>query len=348
MSLSLYTEEECEKIARQASLRYINDHHPGFSRKKCGKGFAYYDLDGQHIKKPKRLKRITNLAIPPAYKNVWISPFENSHLQATGIDKKGRKQYIYHPLWKKMRKKQKFDLMPAFGSLLPTIRDFIHKELNKSITINKLQIICAITYLLDKFSVRIGNPLYSKENQSFGITTLRKKHLSLDEKQVALDFKGKNSKMWHILLKNKKMIRLLKKCNELPGYELFKYLDETNKLHVISSQDVNGFLHALTQKPFTAKDFRTWAASREFFMGIIQTLIKNKSITQNQMTEIIKQVAKKLGHTPNICQKSYLHPHILLYYQNERLHDWINRNQEILADLKKNHDEIFLHWLQTK
>lgn len=241
MNISLYSEEECERIARKASLRYLTDQNAGILRKKIGKGFAYYHSNGTHIREPNILDRIRKLAIPPAYKKVWISPVENSHLQATGIDLKGRKQYIYHPLWRKIRQEQKFNLLEQFGESLPLIRGFVEKELNKNLKMTKLQIVCAVIHLLDNHCVRIGNPIYSKQNNSFGLTTLRKKHVSIKDNQVILEFKGKSAQMWHVLLKNKKIVRLIKNCSELPGYELFKYIDGEGNLHILTSQDVNFF-----------------------------------------------------------------------------------------------------------
>jgi DNA topoisomerase-1 len=225
MDINLSLPERGEEIAYNASLHYVNGSLPGISRKKCENGFVYYHPDGTSIVNPAVLKRIASLAIPPAYRDVWICPFANGHIQATGRDSRNRKQYRYHPLWQKARQMNKFMSMLPFGRALSLIREHIHTELVRPAKINKNQIICAIIYLLDRHLVRIGNAVYEKQNQSFGITTLRKKHLSISSNEAILEFEGKNSKLWHIVLKDKKIIRILKKCEEIPGYKLFKYAD---------------------------------------------------------------------------------------------------------------------------
>ncbi len=342
MEISLYSAIECEKIAEEAHLRYVNNAMPGISRSYSNNGFRY-DYQGKRIVDPFTLKRIEKLAIPPAYHDVWICPFANGHIQATGRDNKNRKQYRYHPLWQKHRQQQKFHKMLEFGQSLPFIRQHLNHELNKKPTMQKQQIICAVIYLLDKTSARIGNSIYEKENKSYGLTTLRKKHLSFHENRAILHFEGKNSKPWHIDIKEKKLLRVLRRCEEIPGYNLFKYHDEAGDLNVVTSQDINHYLQELTQQPFTAKDFRTWIACRETLCRLIHYNGQAQTSTQIPQ-DVIKEVALLLGHTVNVCQKHYIYPEILEWWQQEKLRAWASRNKSRISAC--NDDELLLYWLK--
>lgn len=344
MEISLYSPDECEKIAKDARLRYVNDTMPGITRKRAGKGFAYYYPDKTLIKDFKELKRLKSLAIPPAYQNVWICPFANGHIQATGRDSKNRKQYSYHTRWQLERQKTKFSTMEQFGHALPAIRTHIHEQLSKPINLNKVQVICAIIYLLDNCHIRIGNSVYAKQNKSFGVTTLRKKHLSFEANTATLEFIGKNAKLWHVVLKEKKIIKILKKCEEIPGYELFKYIDDDGNLNVITSQDINNYLHTLTQHTFTAKDFRTWAACRETLKRFINSILEDAPSSRETYKLIIEEVADLLGHTPAICQKSYIATEIITWWDKNQFPDWIKFRKKKLATL--NDDELLLYWLK--
>ncbi|MCP0914545.1 MULTISPECIES: DNA topoisomerase IB [Legionella] len=342
----MYTIEECEQIAEKASLRYVKDTSPGICRRKFGRGFVYYWMNGEKVTEARILERINSLAIPPAYKNVWICRYANGHIQATGRDERGRKQYIYHPLWRQLREQQKFTSMVQFGHSLSRIRRKIRYELNKPLSLSKSQIICAIIYLLDHACIRIGTPVYAKQNNSYGITTLRKKHVSIHKNKVILDFVGKNGKFWHIILTDKKIINLIKKCEEIPGYEIFKYLDAQNQINVITSQDVNGYLQEITQQPFTAKDFRTWTACRETLYGLICAHKLQLPTEKGKLKAVIKQVAQLLGHTVAVCQKSYIEPDIIAWWQDKRLEKWIEENHVLIRS--RNKDKILLKWLSDK
>ncbi|HRD69666.1 MAG TPA: DNA topoisomerase IB [Legionella sp.] len=333
-----------KEIATIASLHYINDSSPGITRKRSGKKFNYYYPDGTRVTDEKTVERINSLAIPPAYSKVWISPLANGHIQATGRDSKNRKQYRYHPLWRKVREEDKFKNMIPFGKALPKIRKHIEDELNKPLTINKNQIICAIIYLLDNHFIRIGNAIYEKQNKSYGLTTLRKKHLSISSTQAVLEFDGKNAKPWHIVLKDKKIIKLLKKCEALPGYRLFKYIDESNNHCEISSQDINTYLNELTKHPFTAKDFRTWGACRETFYRLTQTHFTDEDSSQSSLKNIICEVATLLGHTPAICQKSYIYPEIITQWKGTQIKEWIAKRSKLMEDK----DKLLLRWLEAQ
>ncbi len=323
-------------------LRYIKDSIPGIKRERHGAKFVYFTPKGERISDKKEIDRINALAIPPAYSDVWISPLANGHLQATGRDSKNRKQYRYHSLWREIRQENKFISMIPFGKTLPLIRDHVDQQLNKPLAMDKDQIICAIIYLLDNHFIRIGNVEYEKQNHSYGLTTLRKKHLSLESSKAILKFNGKNSKPWHVVLKDKKIIKVLKKCEAIPGYRLFKYLDQQNNHCEIHSQDINEYLQTLTQYSFTAKDFRTWAACREMLYRLSKiTADEQENSTQN-LKPIITEVATILGHTPSICQKCYIHPEIITMWQEEQLSEWVDRYKHLIEDK----DKLLLQWLE--
>lgn len=329
-------------MSKSTSLCYIYDSMPGITRKRQGSKFVYYHPDNTVVSEPSILNRIHSLAIPPAYNQVWISPIENSHLQATGRDSKNRKQYRYHKLWRQIRDENKFMSMTDFGKALPKIRKHIECELNKPLKISKEQIIGAIIYLLDNYFIRIGNDIYEKQNQSYGLTTLRKKHLSLSTSKAELHFNGKNLKSWQIVLKDKKIIKLLKKCEAIPGYKLFKYIDEENNHYDITSQDINSYLQELTRHSFTAKDFRTWGACREVFFHLCQTPYVDEESAKKALSLIISRVSTLLGHTPAICQKCYIDPEIIRQWREGEINTWIKKRTRLTS----NKDRLFLKWLE--
>lgn len=342
MDISIYSKEECEKIANESSLRYVNDSLPGISRKPTEHGFEYFDKKGFRIEDNNEIKRIHSLAIPPAYHDVWICPYKNGHIQATARDNKNRKQYRYHPLWNIIRGQNKFDSMLAFGKALPFIRKHIDEVINQKPFLDKQQIMCAIIYLLDHHSVRIGNAIYAKENHSYGLTTLRKKHVKLHAKHAELHFVGKSDIPWHIVINHKKIINVLKKCVEIPGYDLFKYQDDEHNFNVITSQDINNYLKELTNEPFTAKNFRTWVACRESLWRLVNECYLSNMPTNEGYKRIIKDVAAILGHTVNVCQKNYIYPEILNWWQEEKLHQWAIKHRIKIKRLDP--DALLLYW----
>lgn len=331
-----------QEFAQIISLHYISDSSSGISRKLYGNKFVYYNSDGTRVVDENVLSRINSLAIPPAYNEVWISPLSNGHIQATGRDSKNRKQYRYHPLWRQIRQENKFMSMISFGKKLPLIREHIDQELKKPLNMNKNQIICAIIYLLDNHFIRIGNAIYEQQNKSYGLTTLRKKHLSLCPSKAILEFVGKNSKPWHVVLKDKKIIKILKKCEAIPGYRLFKYLDEDNNHCEITSQDINNYLQNLTDLSFTAKDFRTWGACRETLYRLTQTHYNDQETSNETLNTIISEVAAILGHTPAICQKCYIYPDIIKKWKESKINVWIKRRTRLSQDK----DKLLLRWLE--
>jgi DNA topoisomerase-1 len=304
---------------KNESLRYIEDSTPGFFRQKNRNTFSYYDTKGKRIIDESVLTRIKELVIPPAWKNVWIAPIANGHLQATGIDDKGRKQYIYNPDWVRISQENKFSKLVDFGLSLPEIRLKISKDM-KQTGMSRQKIIATLIWLLEHTFVRIGNEEYRQENNSFGLTTLRNRHAKVKGSEVMFNFRGKHGVENVIEINNPTVAKTIKKCIELPGYELFQYIDEEGKRHMIDSQDVNDFLKEITNDEFTAKDFRTWGATNLS----ANTLYKlGQSINKNEIKENIKATVKKvathLNNTVAVAKNYYIHPTVIRTYSQKIL-----------------------------
>ena len=304
---------------KSESLRYVSDSTPGYFRQKNRNTFSYYDAQGKKITDQNKLSRIQELTIPPAWRHVWICPTANGHLQSTGIDEKGRKQYIYHETWKKISQENKFSKMIDFGLSLPQIRSKVAYDMSLE-NMDKRKIIATIVWLLEHTFVRIGNEEYKKENNSFGITTLRNRHAKVSGNEIVFRFRGKHGIENTIEVTNPTIARTIKKCIELPGYELFQYIDSEGDKHVIDSQDVNDFLKEITKDEFTAKDFRTWGATNLssricYNFGEAQ----NKIDLQKNIRQMVKQVATHLNNTVNVCRSYYIHPTVIKAYSKRLL-----------------------------
>lgn len=304
---------------KKEGLRYCSDANPGFFRQKSGSAFNHYDLNGQKIIDKKELKRIKDLVIPPAWKNVWICPYKNGHLQATGLDEKGRKQYIYHPDWTKITQQNKFSKMVDFGLSLPYIRSKVRFDLSLK-KLEKRKILATIVWLLENTFIRIGNDEYVKENNSYGLTTLRNKHIKFRGKEVIFKFRGKSGVNHVIAITHPTVTNTIKKCVELPGFALFQYIDENGSKHVIDCEDVNEFLKEVTKKDFSAKDFRTWggtaiSANNFYKLGFPES----KKLIEKNIVSTVKQVAHHLGNTVTICKNYYIHPTVIQTYQQNIL-----------------------------
>lgn len=300
--------------SKMAHLRYVTDTKPGITRKKHGKTFRYFDPDGKPIKDEATLKRIRSLVIPPAWTDVWICPLANGHLQATGRDARKRKQSRYHPRWREVRDETKYERMKLFGQALPVIRERVEQDLGLP-GLPRNKVLAAIVRLLETTFIRIGNEEYAKENHSYGLTTLQDRHVDINGGRVHFKFRGKSGKMHEIDLNDRRLARIVKKCQDLPGYELFQYVDENGEQHSVDAADVNDYLRSITNEPFTAKDFRTWAGTvlacallREFDACQTQTQVK-KNVVQ-----AIARVAEQLGNTPSVCRKCYVHPAVIESY----------------------------------
>ncbi len=300
--------------AEAAGLRYVRDAVRGIRRERDGDEFRYIGPNGKPIEDPKKLERIKSLAIPPAWTDVWICPHANGHIQATARDAKGRKQYRYHPRWREVRDETKFGRMVAFGQALPSIRERVETDLQLP-GLPREKVLATVVKLLEKTLIRVGNAEYARDNKSYGLTTMRDKHVDIEGSQVTFEFKGKSGKKHRIDIDDLELAKIVKGCRDIPGYELFQYLDEDGNRQDIESADVNAYLREITGQDFTAKDFRTWAGT------VLATLMLQKaeafdSDTQakKNVVRAIEEVAERLGNTPSICRKCYIHPAVLDSY----------------------------------
>jgi len=316
------------EAAKAAGLRYVTDTSPGIRRKRVGKHFSYIGLDGKPIRDPEELQRIKSLGIPPAWTNVWICPKKNGHIQATGRDAKGRKQYRYHPRWREVRDATKYDHIIAFGEALPLIRERTSRDLSLP-GLPYEKVLATVVRLLDATLIRIGNEEYARENDSYGLTTLRSDHVDVSGSKVQFHFRGKSGKEHVIDVKDRQLAKIVKRCQELPGHELFQYYDEDGVLRTIDSSDVNDYLREITGQDFTAKDFRTWSGT----VIATRTLKKEGPFeTQTQgkknVVQAIKAAAGQLGNTPAICRKCYVHPGVIDAYLNGSLLNFLKQHNE--------------------
>lgn len=307
------------KAAREIKLRYLEGNIPGLTRKRKGKGFVYLDVFKKPLKDPKILDRVERLVIPPAWKEVWISPWENSHLQATGFDEKGRKQYIYHPDWIALTQENKFSKLPDFALSLPKIRWRIRKDLNSPGLMSK-KVIATIVWLLEHTFIRVGNEEYAKQNASFGLTTLRNRHVKVAGQKIRFEFKGKSGVSHLIDISHPQVAKIIKKCIELPGFQIFKCIDDEGKKHVIDSEDVNEYLQSITKQGTTAKDFRTWGGTTLSAVTLkkIGPFESDYQFKKN-VNQAVKTVAHHLRNTTSVCRKYYIHPKVINSYQTNLL-----------------------------
>ena len=300
--------------ARRARLRHVSDDEPGYTRKRKGRGFAYYSADNKHVKDETLKERFKDLVIPPMWDDVWICADERGHVQATGYDARGRKQYIYHDKWREVRARAKYDALIPFGEALPALRERLEKDLRQK-SLSKAKLVAATVKLLETTLIRIGNREYAEENGSYGLTTLRKKHVDVEGEKLEFSFTGKSGVEHEIVLENRQLAKLIKQVYDLPGYELFKYIDEDGNKHILESADVNEYLQAAMGEGVTAKDIRTWSASvlmsELLCEGDCPDEVDDRA---KQVSTTVKQVAEHLGNTPAVCRSSYIHPLLLEDY----------------------------------
>ncbi|MEL6401591.1 MAG: DNA topoisomerase IB [Cyanobacteria bacterium J06626_4] len=322
-----------QQLARQSGLRYVTDKQPGFTRQKFGRGFSYFDVEGQRISDRQCRDRLKQLAIPPAWQDVWICPDERGHLQATGRDAKGRKQYRYHPEWQQIRSQVKFERLLPFGHALSHIRQQTDRHL-KLQGLPREKVLALVVQLLEETLIRVGNTAYAKANKSYGLTTLRTRHITVEGHQVEFEFTGKSGIEHHIELADQRLAKLIQRCSELPGYSVFQYLDEDGNRQAVDSGDVNDYLQAVAGGDFTAKDFRTWAGT----ILMAQTLTQQApevtaQPTSKQVTAAIKSVAQQLGNRPATCRKYYVHPKVLDTYLAGQLLPLMQSTDQTIAYL---------------
>ncbi|MFL9583756.1 DNA topoisomerase IB [Stenotrophomonas sp. AB1(2024)] len=299
--------------ARDAGLRYVSDEQPGLARRRAGKGFSYRDADGHAVRDAATLARIRSLAIPPAYTDVWICALANGHLQATGRDARKRKQYRYHPDWARVRGDGKFDRVIAFGEALPALRRRLRRDL-KLPGFPQGKVLAIVIALLAETLVRVGNPEYARDNRSYGLTTLRNRHLELVKgARARMRFRGKSGQQQEVDIDDKRLVGLIKGCQQLPGQALFQYRDDDGTLQLVDSGQVNAYLRDAMGTDFSAKDFRTWggtvAALRQFAATALPEAPSERALAALQK-EVVCEVATLLGNTPAVCRKAYIDPSV--------------------------------------
>jgi DNA topoisomerase-1 len=300
--------------AKAAGLRYVTDEEPGIRRRKSGKGFTYLDPQGRTVKDPKVIERIKKLAIPPAWTDVWICPRANGHLQATGRDAKGRKQHRYHPDWRSVRDETKFGRMLAFGAALPKIRERVEADLSLR-GLPREKVLATVVKLLETTLIRVGNKEYAKQNNSFGLTTLRDQHVDISGSTLRFEFRGKSGKEHSVEVHDRRLARIVKQCRDVPGQKLFQYLDETGARQSVSSEDVNDYLRQTTGEDFSAKDFRTWGGTVLALSALLELgPCEDEKEASKAVVEAVKRVSASLGNRPAICRKFYVHPVVIESY----------------------------------
>ncbi len=310
--------------AKSVGLRYVSDSAPGYTRKKAGKGFNFYDHDGKLVKDKDLIQRFTRMVIPPAYTDVWISPYENSHLQFTGKDAAGRKQYRYHAGWNQIRNQTKYHRLQAFAAHLPAVRAQVDKDLARR-QLDHDKVVALVVRLMELTSIRVGNESYKKLYGSYGLTTLQDEHVAFKGSKMHFEFVGKKGVFHKVDLQSKKLAKLVKQCRDIPGAELFQYYNHDGARCSIHSGDVNTYLKHITGEDFTAKDFRTWAGSVSSLYAFKEAgEFNNQSECRKKIISVLDEVALNLGNTRTVCKKYYVHPTIIKSYEEGTLDKYIH------------------------
>ena len=317
MTLEVPLSEELQQILEQAALRYVSTDMAGLRRKPWGKGFTYLDTTGETIRDETKRAWIESIVIPPAWKEVWISPYKNGHILACGRDAQGRKQYRYHPRWIETRKLNKFNQLTSFGHHLPTIREVTDGHLRKH-HLTREKVLAIVVRLLESTLIRIGNEEYARKNDTYGLTTLQDDHVAINGSVLQFEFTGKSGKTQWVDIRDRRLARGVKACRDIPGYELFQYYDEQGARQSVDSYAVNSYLRDISGEDFTAKDFRTWGGSI-FAIEILCEITGEQSKRENDIVCAVKQVAERLGNTPAVCRNYYIHPIILESYKTGNL-----------------------------
>jgi DNA topoisomerase I len=324
--------DEAAVVARAAGLRYVNDDEPGITRRRHGRGFAYRAPDGQAIRDRAALRRFRSLAIPPAWTEVWICPDARGHIQATGRDARGRKQYRYHALWREVRDEAKYERTIAFAEALPRLRRRVEDDLALR-GLPRQKVLAAIVRLLEATLLRVGNEEYARENKSFGLTTLRDRHADVNGSHFKFSFRGKGGKRHEVGLRDRRLARIVRQCQDLPGQRLFQYLDEEGVPQAVSSDDVNEYLREAMGDSFSAKDFRTWAGT-VLAAQALQALRENPpQAPRSSLVRAIEDVARRLGNTPAVCRRCYIHPAVIDAHLDGSLREVLE--QRASADLQR-------------
>ncbi len=294
-------------------LRYVSDGAPAIRCRRAGKGFVYLDAKGRRVADRETLKRIRSLVIPPAWTDVWICASVDGHIQATGRDAKGRKQYKYHADYREAREQSKYEHLFEFAEALPTIRAKVAEHMSLR-GLPREKVLATVVHLLETTLIRVGNDEYARTNQSYGLTTLKNKHVAVEGSEVRFQFAGKSGKQWSLSMRDRRVARIIRACQELPGQDLLQYFDEDKQLRAISSGDVNAYLREIAGRDITAKDFRTWAGT-----VLMARFLSSATQAKRAISAAVKKVAAALGNTVAVCRKSYIHPAITNAYLNGRL-----------------------------
>ncbi|GEO15589.1 DNA topoisomerase IB [Microvirga aerophila] len=320
--------------AETAGLRYVSDEEPGIRRKKSGKGFTYLGPDGKKVADKETLTRIRSLAIPPAYTDVWICARANGHIQATGRDAKGRKQYRYHLAFREVRESTKYEHMLEFARGLPAIRKTIDEHMSLR-GLSREKVLATVVHLLENTLIRVGNADYAKQNKSYGLTTLRDPHVKVEGAELRFQFKGKSGKTWRLAVKDRRIARIVKACQDLPGQDLFQYMDENGQQQSVTSADVNAYLKEITGRDITAKDFRTWSGTVLAALALSEfEEFDSDAKAKKNIRAAIEKVSSRLGNTPTICRKCYVHPEVFTCYLDGAL--LLEIQDEVQAELREN------------
>lgn len=303
-----------EKSAQVVGLRYVSDGKPGIRRERCGRGFRYRSAEGRIIRDRQTLRRIAALAIPPAWQEVWICPLDHGHLQVTGRDDRGRKQHLYHPRWREIRNQTKYDRLIPFARALPGIRRRLKRDLARA-DLCREKILATIVRLLEVSLIRVGNEEYARDNKSYGLTTMKNRHAKVRGAKITFQFRGKSGKEHVVEVEDRRVARIVRACQDLPGQDLFQYVDTEGLKRNIGSGDVNDYLREITGQDFTAKDFRTWAGTVSAACALQGFgLAASEAESRKNVVAAVKAAAQDLGNTPAVCRKSYIHPAIIEGY----------------------------------
>src|ERR1700726_2710184 len=338
---------EAAQMAIEAGLVYVSDAEPGIRRLRVGKGFRYITPENRRLAAARELKRIASLAIPPAYRDVWISVQPRGHLQATGRDARGRKQYRYHPEWRQVRDSAKFDRMVAFGEALPKLRRKLRRDLGLP-GLPREKVLAVVVTILDATRVRIGNSEYARDNKSFGLTTLRNRHVSfIRDGRAVLNFRGKGGVQHEVHIGDKRIAQIMRRCQEIPGQQLFQYVNDDGKRCPIDSGQVNDYLREAMGNDFTAKDFRTWGATLRAITLLASTALpesRSEVAFKSEIVSIVKRVAAELRNTPAVCRKSYINPAVFDSWRSGLIHQVFNGSLSLAAP--RNAETLVLAFLR--
>ncbi len=327
---------ESIESAKSAGLRYVSNSSPGISRKRAGTGFRYVDGKGKAVRDAQTLARIKALVIPPAWEDVWICADARGHIQAVGRDVRGRKQYRYHPRYREARDENKYERMIDFVAALPKIRRRVRRDLRKKGLVRE-KVLAAVVRLLETTLIRVGNDEYAKQNKSYGLTTIRNKHADVKGSTVRFEFRGKSGVEHAIDLEDKRIAKIVRQCQDLPGEELFGYVDDGGQARDVGSADVNDYLREITGKEFTAKDFRTWAGTVLAARALQEfEQVDSQAMAKKNVVAAIESVAKKLGNTRAVCRKCYIHPAVIDSYMDGSLLENLTQRAKRLAKTLQN------------